>query len=84
MYTCGGPAHAAVAIARLGGQARFVGHFGNDAFGHAHIQELLLQGLHRRHPLWHRPRRWPRDHWPDGQRSIVDYCSEAPSAPRIA
>jgi fructokinase len=36
----GAPANAAVAVAKLGGQAKFVGQVGNDPFGHFLIQSL--------------------------------------------
>lgn len=49
----GGPAaNAAVAVARLGGSARFAGYLGNDTFGEAHLRELAAdevqtQTVHR-------------------------------------
>lgn len=47
MSTCGGgPAsNAAVAISRLGGQARFYGYLGKDTFGYAHARELKENGV---------------------------------------
>ncbi len=47
MQSCGGgpAANAAVAIARLGGQAAFVGYLGNDAFGETHLRELITEGV---------------------------------------
>lgn len=47
MHTCGGgpAANAAVAIARLGGCARFCGYLGNDAFGDAHIREFEQENV---------------------------------------
>jgi sulfofructose kinase len=42
----GGPAaNAAVAIAKLGGQARFIGPIGNDALGSELIDELMRLGV---------------------------------------
>ena len=47
LHSCGGgpAANAAVAIARLGGRARFCGYLGNDAFGDAHLRELDQAGV---------------------------------------
>lgn len=43
----GGPAaNAAVAIARLGGSARFAGYLGRDGMGELHRTELLSNGVH--------------------------------------
>ena len=46
MFSCGGgpAANAAVAIARLGGQAAFAGYLGNDAFGDSHLREFSIEG----------------------------------------
>lgn len=42
----GGPAaNAAVCVARLGGQAAFLGYLGNDVFGDLHMAELLAEGV---------------------------------------
>jgi len=42
----GGPAsNAAVAIARLDGTAAFCGYLGQDAFGEAHLAELIAEGV---------------------------------------
>lgn len=47
MHSCGGgpAANAAVAVARLGGSARFAGYLGRDAFGEAHLRELEAEGV---------------------------------------
>ena len=47
MFSCGGgpAANAAVAIARLGGQAAFAGYLGNDAFGDSHLREFSIEGV---------------------------------------
>jgi sulfofructose kinase len=82
MHSCGGgPAsNAAVAIARLGGQAAFAGYLGRDAFGDAHLMELLEAGVQTAGvdrgdaatPVAAVTIK------PDGDRSIIDY--RAPSA----
>jgi fructokinase len=41
----GAPANVAVAIARLGGQAAFMGQVGDDAFGHFLAQTLAGEGV---------------------------------------
>ena len=86
MHTCGGgPAsNAAVAVARLGGSARFCGYLGNDAFGDAHLRELQENGvqaevLHRGEvatPLAVVTIK------PKGERSIVDYRSSSTLVPK--
>ncbi|CAA6679224.1 MULTISPECIES: carbohydrate kinase family protein [unclassified Lentimonas] len=82
MHTCGGgpAANAAVAIARLGGTARFSGYLGNDAFGDAHLREfatdnVLADVLHRGDTPTPVAAVTIK---PNGQRSIIDY--RAPSA----
>ena len=79
MHTCGGgpAANAAVSIARLGGKARFFGHLGNDAFGHAHVRELKTEGVHT-DAIRYGTARTPVaavTFKPNGLRSIVDYRS---------
>lgn len=44
-YPGGAPANAAVAVARLGGTARFVGQVGQDAFGDFLIQAMAAYGV---------------------------------------
>ncbi|WPJ97438.1 PfkB family carbohydrate kinase [Coraliomargarita algicola] len=82
MHSCGGgPAsNAAVAIARLGGNAAFAGYLGSDAFGEAHLRELIeagvqSSGIHRAAAPTPVAAVTIK---PDGQRSIIDY--RAPSA----
>ncbi|MEO1201624.1 MAG: carbohydrate kinase [Pseudomonadota bacterium] len=41
----GAPANAAVAVARLGGDAAFAGQVGNDQFGHFLLESLRLYGV---------------------------------------
>ena len=45
--SCGGgpAANAAVAVARMGKRAAFVGYLGRDLYGQAHFDELLLDGV---------------------------------------
>jgi sulfofructose kinase len=85
MHTCGGgpAANAAVAIARLGGLAGFSGYLGYDAFGEAHLRELVEAGVDTSGIA--------RGDFPtpvacvtikpDGQRSIIDYRAAESSAP---
>jgi sulfofructose kinase len=85
MHSCGGgPAsNAAVAISRLGGQAAFVGYLGRDAFGDAHLMELLEAGVQTTGvdrgdaatPVAAITIK------PDGERSIVDYRAPTALAP---
>jgi sulfofructose kinase len=81
MHTCGGgpAANAAVAIARLGGSARFSGYLGEDAFGEAHLRELRQAGV-----LTDAVQRGPAATpvaavtiKPDGARAIIDYRAPA-------
>jgi fructokinase len=44
-YPGGAPANAAVAVAKLGGNARFVGQVGKDAFGDFLIQAMAAYGV---------------------------------------
>ncbi|GGD70676.1 carbohydrate kinase family protein [Lacimicrobium alkaliphilum] len=44
-YPGGAPANAAVAVAKLGGNARFVGQVGQDAFGDFLIQAMTTYGV---------------------------------------
>jgi fructokinase len=44
-YPGGAPANAAVAVARLGGNAAFAGQVGDDQFGHFLIDALKLYGV---------------------------------------
>ncbi|PXA04294.1 carbohydrate kinase [Coraliomargarita sinensis] len=88
MHSCGGgpAANAAVAIARLGGQAGFAGYLGNDAFGEAHLSELRKEGVdcsgisrgESPTPIACVTIK------PDGQRSIVDYFPAQSTAPEDA
>lgn len=48
-YAGGAPANAAVAIARLGGNVRFVGMLGNDMFGDFLDRSLVQAGVDVRH-----------------------------------
>lgn len=85
MTSCGGgpAANAAVAVARLGGTARFCGYLGNDAFGEAHLQEFVSAGVYcdvmargsSPTPLATVTIK------PDGARSIIDYRSPTALAP---
>ncbi len=50
-YAGGAPANAAVAIARLGGRARFVGMLGQDMFGDFLQHSLDQAGVDTRHAL---------------------------------
>jgi fructokinase len=45
----GAPANVAVAVAKLGGQAAFVGMFGRDMFGDLLLHELAQAGVDTRH-----------------------------------
>ena len=86
MHSCGGgPAsNAAVAIARLGGQAAFAGYLGRDAFGDAHLMELLEAGVQTAGvdrgdaatPVAAVTIK------PDGDRSIIDYRVPSALAPK--
>lgn len=77
MHSCGGgpAANAAVAIARLGGKAGFVGYLGREAFGEAQLSEFQDEGVDTSRisrgdsptPLACVTIK------PDGQRSIIDY-----------
>jgi len=85
MHSCGGgPAsNAAVAIARLEGRAAFAGYLGNDAFGTAHLQELIeagvqTQGVHRGEAATPVAAVTIK---PDGDRSIIDYRVPSALAP---
>ncbi len=82
LSTCGGgpAANAAVAVARLGGRARFCGYLGVDAFGDAHLRELEQDGvlcdmMARGDPPTPMAAVTIK---PDGARSIIDY--RAPGA----
>jgi sulfofructose kinase len=82
MHSCGGgPAsNAAVTIARLGGRAAFAGYLGYDAFGEAHLNELVasevnINGIYRNAAPTPMAAVTIK---PNGDRSIVDY--RAPSA----
>ena len=48
-YAGGAPANVAVAIARLGGNAAFVGMFGKDVFGDMLLRDLGTAGVDTRH-----------------------------------
>ncbi|UTA48305.1 carbohydrate kinase [Simiduia sp. 21SJ11W-1] len=48
-YAGGAPANAAVAVARLGGAAKFVGMLGDDMFGRFLQAELQAQGVNTEH-----------------------------------
>ena len=48
-YPGGAPANAAVAIAKLGGDAAFAGQVGDDQFGHFLIDALRLYGVDTSH-----------------------------------
>lgn len=86
MHSCGGgPAsNAAVAIARLGGQAAFAGYLGRDVFGDAHLMELLEAGVQTAGvdrgdaatPVAAVTIK------PDGDRSIIDYRACSALAPK--
>lgn len=85
MHSCGGgpAANAAVAIARLGGHAAFAGYLGSDAFGEAHLQEFVHEGvetsnIHRANtptPIAAVTIK------PNGDRSIIDYRAPNSNAP---
>ncbi|MEX2962602.1 carbohydrate kinase [Microbulbifer sp. TYP-18] len=45
-FAGGAPANAAVAVAKLGGEAYFAGMLGDDLFGHFLYEELQSQGVH--------------------------------------
>ncbi|WP_406828429.1 carbohydrate kinase family protein [Microbulbifer sp. ARAS458-1] len=49
----GAPANAAVAIAKLGGAARFAGQIGSDTFGEFLVQALEQYGVDTRHTCHH-------------------------------
>lgn len=77
MLSCGGgpAANAAVAVARLGGRAAFIGYLGNDALGEAHLQELITEGVDTS-AVCRGAAATPLacvSIKPDGARSIVDY-----------
>ena len=85
MHSCGGgpAANAAVAIARLGGRAAFAGYLGQDAFGEAHMAELIAesintQGVHRAKAATPVAAVTIK---PEGERSIVDYRVPSALAP---
>ena len=85
MHTCGGgpAANAAVAIARLGGSARFSGYLGNDAFGESHLRELdqagvLTDGMQRGEAATPVAAVTIK---PDGTRSIIDYRAASALVP---
>lgn len=85
MHTCGGgpAANAAVAVARLGGSARFSGYLGNDAFGDAHLREFATEGvladaLHRASAPTPVAAVTIK---PNGDRSIIDYRAPTALAP---
>ncbi|MGI2259808.1 carbohydrate kinase family protein [Shewanella sp. GXUN23E] len=52
-YPGGAPANAAVAIAKLGGKARFAGQVGDDSFGHFLTGALAHYGVDTRDLLCH-------------------------------
>jgi fructokinase len=72
----GAPANVAVAVARLGGHAMFVGMFGADAFGDLLLRELAAAGVDTNHA-----RRTDAantalafvSHSPDGERDFTFY-----------
>jgi fructokinase len=72
----GAPANVAVAVARLGGQAAFVGMFGRDVFGDLLLRELSAAGVGTTHT-----RRTDAantalafvSHSPDGERDFTFY-----------
>ena len=81
LHSCGGgpAANAAVAIARLGGRARFCGYLGNDAFGDAHLRELDQAGV-ATDALQRGAASTPVAAVtikPDGTRSVIDYRDPA-------
>lgn len=85
MHSCGGgpAANAAVAITRLGGRAAFAGYLGKDAFGEAHLAELVAegidtQGVHRGEAATPVAAVTIK---PQGERSIVDYRVPSAMAP---
>lgn len=85
MHSCGGgpAANAAVAIARLGGRAAFAGYLGEDAFGEAHLAELVAEGIntfgvHRAAAATPVAAVTIK---PEGERSIVDYRAPSAMAP---
>ncbi|MFU8848492.1 MAG: PfkB family carbohydrate kinase [Opitutales bacterium] len=88
MHSCGGgpAANAAVAIARLGGQAAFFGYLGKDSFGQLHLDELTAagvqtEGIHRGGAPTPVAAVTIK---PNGDRSIVDYCVPSALAPEDA
>jgi len=88
MHSCGGgPAsNAAVAIARLGGRAAFAGYLGNDAFGEAHLHELVEAGIET-DGVSRGEAATPVavvTIKPDGDRSIIDYRVPSALAPEDA
>jgi sulfofructose kinase len=86
MHSCGGgsASNAAVAIARLDGQVAFAGYLGRDAFGDAHLMELLEAGVQTAGvdrgdaatPVAAVTIK------PDGDRSIIDYRASSALAPK--
>lgn len=85
MQNCGGgPAsNAAVAIARLGGSARFCGYLGKDSFGEAHLRELSEAGV-RTETVFRGDVSTPVAAVtikPDGTRSIIDYKAAKANVP---
>ena len=52
-YPGGAPANAAVAVAKLGGDAAFVGQVGADMFGDFLVQSLAEYGVDTSHVLQH-------------------------------
>lgn len=78
MHSCGGgpAANAAVAIARLGGSARFCGYLGKDSLGQAHLAELTADGV-QTETVYRADAPTPVAAVtikPNGERSIIDYC----------
>ncbi|MGJ8639725.1 MAG: carbohydrate kinase family protein [Opitutaceae bacterium] len=83
----GGPAsNAAVAVARLGGSARFCGYLGKDAFGDSHIAELSTAGVEV-DGMYRSDAPTPVASVitkPNGKRSIIDYRAPTAIAPEDA
>ncbi|HAV11993.1 MAG TPA: carbohydrate kinase [Opitutae bacterium] len=85
LQTCGGgpAANAAIAVARLGGSARFCGYLGKDAFGDSHIAELQADGV-LTNKVYRGDAPTPVASVitkPDGARSIIDYRSPSALVP---
>ncbi|MFT4901403.1 MAG: sulfofructose kinase [Lentimonas sp.] len=77
LHACGGgpAANAAVAVARMGGSARFAGYLGQDSFGEAHLRELEAEGV-RTDTIYRSEAATPVASViikPNGQRSNISY-----------